>query len=382
MLDMEHLDRNGDFDSFIKEISTGLGKVSTRFVKEFILGILISRSLKLTDISRVLQESISLHATQKRLSRNLGDPKIAPVVGGKILELAGSRIRKNSLILIHPVKLRKKYARNMEYMGATGLGQRGSTETECRLWDVVCCEMDTESLTPVLLTPWSNNNIEISEEESLRHLYENVRAVSQEEALLVTGRSVDKRELLVHLAADKASRFLIRQRSDSMLTYNKGTYSVQDLAEKCDTPYGKTIFKYPSEGTLSELGMHGREEFDVFIHFGTLPVRLPEYPDRPLSLLVFKSEFESSQAYLTTEPLRRNRQVLSNMLRIAFKINMIGRINLGSLLNYDFDDVRVLSFGRLKNMLTLVQAASYYSATRQKLTLDENTVEFDRRASA
>ena len=167
-----------------------------------------------------------------------------------------------------------------------------------------------------------------------------------------------------------------------MLLHNKQVRSVAELAEMCDTPYGKTIFKYPVDSNFSEYGFPDRNELNVFIHFGFLPVRLPEHPDRPLSLLVLKSEYDDIQVYLTTEPLRRNRQVLSEMLQVCFKIDRIGRINRGSLLAYDFDDVRVLGFTRLKNMLTLIQAASYFSATRQKLTLDENTVEFHRRATA
>jgi hypothetical protein len=382
MQDIEQLCKGEDFESFIEEISTGLGKVSTRFVKEFILGILQSRSLKLTDISRFLQEDISLHATQKRLSRNLGDPEIALSVGRKILELAGRKIRKNSLILIHPIKLRKKYARSMEYMSSIESSQNARVETECHLWDVVSCELETEVLTPVLLTPWSSNNREITEEESVRLLTEKVRAASKGNGLLVTGRSGDKRDLLVPWAADKTSRFLVRQRDNSMLMHNKRLYSVAELAEMCDTPYGKTIFKYLADASFSEYGFPDKQEVDVFIHFGFLPVRLPEHPDRPLSLLVLKSEYQDSQVFLTTEPLRRNRQVLSEMLQVCFKIDRIGRINRGSLLTYDFDDVRVLSFARLKNMLALIQAASYFSATRQKLTLDENTVEFHRRATA
>lgn len=381
MQDIEQIYKGEDFESFIEEISTGLGKVSTRFVKEFIQGILISRSLKLTDISRVLQENISLHATQKRLSRNLRDPEISQVIGGKILELAGRRIRKDSLILIHPIILRKKYAKSMEYMSSVESGKNVSADTECHLWDVVSCELETELLTPVLLTPWSNNNLEITEEESVRLLTEKVRAVSKGNGLLVTGHSGDKRDVLVSWAADETSRFLVRQRPGSILMHNKKLYSVQELTEMCDTPYGKTIFKYLTDSQLLAIGLPGRDEIDVFIHFGFMPVRLPEYPDRLLSLLVIKSEFDyPADSYLTTEPLRRNRQVLSDMLQVVFKINLIGRINRGSLLNYDFDDVRVLSFTRLKNMLSLIQAASYYSATRQKLTLDENTVHFYRRS--
>jgi len=382
MQDMEELCNDEDFESFIEEISAGLGKVSTKFVKEFILGILQTQSLKLTDISQVLQEDISLHATQKRLSRNLGDPKIALVVGAKILERAGRRIKKDSLMLLHPIRLRKKYATSMEYMGSIDSHEHLAAETECHLWDVVTCDLETEILTPVLLTPWSTNNLEVTEEESVRLLTDKVRAAAKGNGLLATGRSGDKRDVLVRWAEDKTSRFLVRQRDGSMLLHNKRLYSVAELGGMCDTLYGKIIFKHLTDANFSAYGFPDASKLDVFIHFGFLPVRLPECPDRPLSLLVIKSEFGEPVIYLTTEPLRRNREVLSDMVQVCFKIDMIGRSSRTSLLNYDFDDIRVLSFTRLKNMLTLIQAASYFSATRQELTLDDNAIEFHRRATA
>ena len=76
---------------------------------------------------------------------------------------------------------------------------------------------------------------------------------------------------------------------------------------------------------------------------------------------------------LTTEPMRRNRKVLWWVVeayltrwRVEDTIRFIKQ-------SYDFEDVRVLTYQRLKNMAVMVLAASYFAAvwlgTRTKLNI-------------
>ena len=53
-----------------------VGKVGYKFLADMLDGIQKTRSVNLTTIARGLSESIRLHATHKRLSRNLDDEEI------------------------------------------------------------------------------------------------------------------------------------------------------------------------------------------------------------------------------------------------------------------------------------------------------------------
>ena len=67
---------------------------------------------------------------------------------------------------------------------------------------------------------------------------------------------------------------------------------------------------------------------------------------------------------LTTEPMRRNRKVLWWAIEAyltRWKVEDTIRFIKQS---YDFEDIRVLTYDRLKNMATLVLAASYFAAVR------------------
>jgi hypothetical protein len=56
---------------FCSELCAGLSKPLTGFVSQMLFGIQSSQDVKLSNISRSLQEEISLIRTEKRLSRNL-----------------------------------------------------------------------------------------------------------------------------------------------------------------------------------------------------------------------------------------------------------------------------------------------------------------------
>ena len=56
------------------ELGGDLGRVGYKFVRDMLVGMQRTRSVNLTDIAKSLNEDIRLHATHKRLSRNLDNP--------------------------------------------------------------------------------------------------------------------------------------------------------------------------------------------------------------------------------------------------------------------------------------------------------------------
>ena len=72
---------------FSGELCKDMGRVASRFVEEAVFGISCSGSVRLTQIARALEEQISLHATHKRLSRNLADESLEHKIGCNVLML-------------------------------------------------------------------------------------------------------------------------------------------------------------------------------------------------------------------------------------------------------------------------------------------------------
>ncbi|MCH8112907.1 MAG: hypothetical protein IH905_13300 [Proteobacteria bacterium] len=109
------------------------------------------------------------------------------------------------------------------------------------------------------------------------------------------------------------------------------------------------------------------------LDYGFRPVRLPEHPDVPLWLVVVRGLGEKPMMLLTNLSLRKNRKVLwwvvsayLSRWRIEEAIRFIKQ-------SYDFEDIRVLSYERLRNMAVLVNAVAFFTAvvlgTRIKLEI-------------
>jgi hypothetical protein len=101
---------------FSRELSTGLPKVACRFVAEMIFGIQARGSVRLTEVGRALGERISLKKTEERLSRQLGRRGLDREIQRRLIEQAAPRIEDDTLLVLDPSDVTKKYAVKMEHL--------------------------------------------------------------------------------------------------------------------------------------------------------------------------------------------------------------------------------------------------------------------------
>lgn len=348
---------------FSGELCSGLGTVASRFVEEAIFGISSSGSVKLTEIGRALEERIPLHATHKRLSRNLANKSLEQTVGRNIVRLGAKRIKENTLLIVDPSDVHKKYAQKMEYLAEVHDGSENNIGKGYWLCEVVGCEVGSNEITPLAQELWSHEAPDfVSENEQILSIVGRVRKATANRGILVYDRGGDRRKLLLPWTQDARCRYIVRQRGDRHLLYRGAKADCLELAHSCKTPYAETLLK-EKEG----------EEQLYHLQFGFLPVRLPEYPARTLWLVVVKGFGQEPLMILTTEPMRRSRKVLWRVVnayitrwRVEETIRFIKQ-------SYDFEDVRVLTYGRLRNMAVLVIATAYFTAvwlgTRTKLNI-------------
>ncbi len=109
------------------------------------------------------------------------------------------------------------------------------------------------------------------------------------------------------------------------------------------------------------------------LDYGFRPVRAPDHPDVPLWLVVVRGLGKTPMMLLTNPSLRKNRKVLWGVVsaylsrwRIEEAIRFIKQ-------SYDFEDIRVSTYERLRNMAVLVNAVAFFTAvvlgTRIKLDI-------------
>jgi len=96
----------GQISKFSGNISKGLSKPRQRLIKEMVYGIQASKDVKLSNITRSLNESIPLIKTGDRLSRNLDDEDFTAEINNQICRPGGAEVFDDMVIAIDPGDMR------------------------------------------------------------------------------------------------------------------------------------------------------------------------------------------------------------------------------------------------------------------------------------
>lgn len=187
-----------------------------------------------------------------------------------------------------------------------------------------------------------------SENQEIKGPVETVTRITRNRGVRVMDRGGDREAVLGEMIRKK-HRFLIRLRQDRQLLFQDRLISVLEVARACPMLYLESIIK--------EEGAQAKE---LRIEFGYRPVLLPGFEDR-LSLVVVRGFEEEQLMLLTNVPLKRTRRTLwwavqSYMTRwtVEETIRFIKQ-------SYQLEDIRLLTYIRLQNMMALVMAAAYFT---------------------
>ena len=372
--------------------SEGLGKVHSRFVADMLSGLLLSGSVRLTEVARALGEPIPEHSTHKRLSRNLGNAEVGHVVAGNLLQAAAELIDTDTALVVDSFEIVKPYAQRMQYLAPAGDRahgpRKGYSVCEVVSWDMrggpmpafaqAARDLPAESpkqarrvsawndvvFTPVAQTLWSSEAPgSPSGTDEIVRLIRIVAAACGERGVFHINATADHD--LPRALVDESHKYVLWVAPEQQLLHRRRLSDAASIGSGCNKPYATTIYKTQED-----------HEESVFLQFGATPVALPTHHQQPLWLLTIESglasQAEQPNSYLlTNQPLRRNRAVLWRLVLSFLQYGHAVSTNRAIKHRFDFDDVRVLSYQRLRNLATLVQAAAFAEALWPGVELKE-----------
>lgn len=336
-------------------VSKNLDKTARRFVGEALYGILSSQSVLLTEIGRSLQTPVALKKIEDRFCRQLAKEGIWQAIHRQVLADAAPRIKEDTLLILDLSDLTKKYARKMQYLARVRDGSEGG-ELSDGYWttQVVAAELGSQQIVPLYQELYSQEAPDfVSENTQIIGAIDRVAAAVDSRGIWVIDRGGDRHVLYDRLlsGSDK-QQFIVRLVGDRHLICGGKTQLALPLAHSCKTPYSETIAR-------EENG----KEIVYTLHFGYLPVRLPNHPDQ-LYMLVARGFGEKPMMLLTTQPLRRSRKVLWRLLRCYLKRWSIEQTIRFLKQGYDLENIRVLTYRRLRNMMGLLLGVFYFLAVK------------------
>lgn len=339
---------------FSGELSKELDKTCQRFIRECIYGILSQESVMLTEIGRSMNSLVPLKKIEERFCRQLAKPAIQHALHDHLARQASSRITEDSLLILDISDVKKQYAKKMEYLAKVRDGSSENGELVNGYWtvNVIATQVNSESLMPVYHGLYSQNAPGFeSENDEILDAIDHISKYASNRGTWVIDRGGDRNTLFLPMLRKKR-QFIVRLVGNRHLISGNKTASAISLAHECSCPYSELIIKIK----------HGKEE-KYLIKYGFVQVRLPEKQTVPLYMLVVKGFGEKPMMLLTTLPLRRNYRVLRNILQSYIKRWGIEETIRYLKQSYDFENVRVLTYVRLRNMAALLLAAIYFITT-------------------
>lgn len=335
---------------FSGDVSKGLCLPAQRFVSEMVYGIQASESVLLTEVGRSLEEAIAIKKTEERLSRNLMRPELEQTVGDNVLRMGSGHIGQDTLLIIDPSDLSKKYAKKMEYLARVRDGSEHDLANGYWTLHIVGAELESNKLVPLYQRLWSQDAPDfVSENEEILRGVDAVMAHVGRRGIFVYDRGGDRINLFGPLL-DRKARFLVRLVGNRDLVYNHKTLLAREVARSCPCRFAKTVTR-----------IDGDKEKVFHLTFGFRKVRLPERPE-PLYLLVIHGFGNEPLLLLTTEPLRQSFKCLWRMVRAYLKRWRIEETIRYVKTCYDLENVRVLNYQGLQNLMPLLLAVMFFAA--------------------
>ncbi len=338
---------------FCCELCAGLSRPLEKFACQMLFGIQASQDVKLSNIARSLKEDIPLIETEKRLSRNLKAEELERELTPQLVRMGSPRVRPNTVLALDLSDIRKEYAQKMEYLAKVHDGSTGELHAGYWLCDVTAAEVNGSEIVPLYQKLYSAEAEDFrSENDEVLAAVDLIRSHTQGRGIWVIDRGGDRKKLLEPLL-DRAERFVIRSTGRrSVIDHRHLCGTVKEVAGRCRLTHKARIVKIQD----------GKEKA-YELRYGAVPIRLPERNEK-LWLVVIAGFGQEPMMLLTNVPVvARDSQSVWWIVQIyltRWKIEETFRFVKQS---YNLEDIRVMKYQRLKNLVILVTAAAYFAAT-------------------
>jgi len=341
----------GQIVGFSGKVSVGLCKPARRFVTEAVYGIQASQSVLLSEITRFLNEEISYKKTEDRLSNQINREGLGGWLEKNLLSLASRRIEEDTLLIVDTSDITKRYAKRMEYMTRVWDGSSGEVGTGYWTLQVVGAELGGVHITPLIHRLYSQEAPGFdSENDEILRVVRSVSGAVDKRGIYVIDRGGDRGKLLYPLL-DRRLRFIIRLvgKRRHLIYRGKAVYP-EDLGDRCPMLYRERVVR--EEG--------GKEKI-YQVEYGYRKVRLPGR-DEVLTLVIIKGYGREPIFLLTNVEVARSRRSCFFVVHAYMRRWQVEETIRCMKQSYDLENVRLLTYRRLQNMMVLVLCAMYFAA--------------------
>lgn len=337
---------------FSGKLSTHFSRPLARFVEQMLYGIQAAQDVKLSCIGRTLEETIPLAKTEERLSRNLDHEELELELQRQVAEMGNRYVHADTYVLVDPSDICKPYAEKMEYLATIHDGSRGELAEGYWLCMIAAAELDGRRVVPLYQSLYSAEAPDfVSENHQILRGIDQVRRYAGPRGIYVMDRGGDRMNLLVPFL-DRGMRFIVRQRGDRHVLTRGQKRLLAAVAAGCPRFWCTRVVR----------GVEGKKKA-YHLSFGYCKAQLPGRRET-LYLVVVDGFGKQPLMLLTNLELKHSYKSVWTVVGgylTRWKIEETIRFWKQS---YRVEDVRVLTYRRLRNMIALLSAVCFFAAVR------------------
>jgi len=327
-------------------ISKGFSRPKKRFIAQMLFGIQASRDIKLSNVSRSLNEEIKLIQTEKRLSRHLSSKDITESLHTCLVKEGASKIQADTVLALDLSDINKPFAKKMEYLSHVWNGSEGQPGHGYWICEIIGASVKEESVIPLYSSLYSHEakGFESENDEILKAI-ETVNAYAKGRGIWTMDRGADRKILVAELGKMNL-RFVIRSKGNRKVKDFKGTFrSIQDILKEIDyTERYKVAIDKEGYTEAIEVSLGVKEDLKI--------------ADVPVRLVAIKG-FGQEVMLLITNVDKDSRDILEIYLT-RWKCEESFRFLKQE---YHAEDIRVRSYMSLRNSIILLHAVFYFLST-------------------
>ena len=333
---------------FARRISSDFKKPRKKFLVQMLYGIQASKDVKLSNIARSLNEEIALIKTENRLSRHMAQVELTERINGQLIGEGSKRIKGDTVIALDISDIDKPYAKKMEHLALVRDGSTGERKSPGYwLIGVLGADVDGEELIPLSGELYSQEAEGFrSENRQILDAMDRVVGGVGKKGIWAIDRGGD-RSILLRGLLGRELRFVVRLVGERELILRDGKKQrALRIAWRCQCPESREV-------TVQKDGQRSKKTISV----GQVSVKLP-FRDEPLSLVVVKGFGETPLMLLTNLEVKewgviRVLEIYLTRWKCEESYRFIKQA-------YNLEDVRVMSYRALRNIVVLVQAVFYF----------------------
>ena len=341
-------------NKFSGTISSGLGKIKKRLVKEMIYGIQASKDVKLSNISRSLKEEIPLIKTEDRLSRNLASDDLSSHINEKVLRLASNKVDDSMVIAIDPGDLMKPYAQKMEKLCNIYDGSQHTNARGYHLCQVTAANLAHDRIVPLYCEAYSSEDGDyIGSSEKIIEIVQKVKHHIGAKGTWAIDRQGDDINIIRGFT-EEALDFVVRLTTKRYLLFDNNInkqVKAERIHHHVETPHNAHIY----------VTKDGKEDF-IHLKYGAITVALPEYPGTWYTLVVIKGFGKKPMLLLTNKQLNiydnKHLWQIVDIYLTRWKCDECYRYIKQS---YNLEDFRVMGYSSIRNITAFVHAIAYFT---------------------